>query len=175
MPDSGTSEEIIELVDEHDQVIGTVTAREANQDPTKYHREVGVLIVDSRGQILLQQRALTKQLEPGKWTMAAAGHIPVGMTPEQAAHMELEEELGFDTELAFIEKRFDQIPTQSRFFYFFIGQVDDPEITLETEEVADAGFYDESESLKLLDWDPDGLNQELTKRFFAGEFAHLLP
>lgn len=175
MPDSGQSEEIIELVDSEDNVIGTIPIQQANSDPTKYHREVGILIVDSTGRLLLQQRALTKRHAPGVWTVAAAGHIPVGMTPEQAAHMELQEELGFDTELRFFEKVFNQVPTQSRFFYNYIGRADNPGIMIEPEEVAQAGFYSEADASKLLSQEPEGLSLRLAKRFFAGELDTFLP
>lgn len=174
MPDSGTSEEIIQLVDKNDKVIGTIPISQANSDPTKFHREVGIIIVDSQRRMLLQQRAFTKKHDPGKWTVAAAGHIPVGMTPEEAAHMELQEELGFDTELTFFEKVFHQIPTQSRFFYNYLGRVDSPQITIEPAEVAQAGFYSETEALKLLGEEPEGLSLQIARRFFAGELDGFL-
>lgn len=175
MTDSDQSEEIIELVDQNDTVIGTVTAKEANVDPTKIHREVGIIIVDSQKRMLLQQRALTKKNAPGVWTVAAAGHIPVGMTPEEAAHMELQEELGFDTQLIFFEKAFDQIPTQSRFFYNYIASVDNPRITIEPKEVAQAGFYPEKQALELLGQEPGGLSLKMAKRYFSGELDRYLP
>ena len=176
MPDSAHSEEIVELVDEDDQVIGTVPVKVANLDPTKIHREVAIMVADSRGRLLLQKRSQQKDHEPGLWTMAAAGHIPVGMTPLEGAHAELQEELGFDTELQFVEKYFDEIPTQRRFIYLYIGTSDDPKLVLEPSEVDTAEFVDEAEAIRRIGQSRTGmgLNYELAKRFFAGEFDQFL-
>jgi len=156
-------------------VIGTVPIKVANTDPTKYHREVGILIVDSNRRVLLQQRALTKSHHPGFWTITAAGHIPTGMTPEEAAHMELTEEPGFDVQLAFVGKTFNQIPTQSRFFYNYVGQLDDPVLTLQRSEVAQADFYAEPEAIALLERQGGSASLPFVQRYFAGELDRFLP
>ncbi|MDD5673107.1 MAG: NUDIX domain-containing protein [Chitinivibrionales bacterium] len=53
-----------------------------------------VWIVNSRREILLQKRALTKESYPGFWDVSSAGHIEHGSTPLAAAVRETKEELG---------------------------------------------------------------------------------
>jgi isopentenyldiphosphate isomerase len=71
------------------------------------HRSVQVMLFDSRGRLVLQRRAETKQTYPGCWDLSASGHVeepdyPDPSRPDDAldaiydavAHRELEEELG---------------------------------------------------------------------------------
>ena len=56
-------------------------------------RFAGVLLVDRRGRILLQERDEHPRIDPEKWGLAG-GHVEPGEGFEQAAHRELEEETG---------------------------------------------------------------------------------
>ena len=47
------------------------------------------------GEILLQQRALSKEICPGLWDVSAAGHVDSGETLEDAAVRETFEELNY--------------------------------------------------------------------------------
>ena len=46
------------------------------------------------GELLLQQRSLNKDVQPGKWDTSVAGHIDIGETPVEAALREALEEVG---------------------------------------------------------------------------------
>ncbi|MCA9397648.1 NUDIX domain-containing protein, partial [candidate division WWE3 bacterium] len=90
-------DELLDLVNENDEVIGTILRSEANSNPKVYHREIGILIADSQDRVLMQQRSKNKKVYPLYWIVSCAGHVSAGMTPEEVAHKELQEELGFDT------------------------------------------------------------------------------
>jgi 8-oxo-dGTP pyrophosphatase MutT (NUDIX family) len=47
--------------------------------------------------------------------------VPAGVAPDQAAHQELREELGFDTELVFVERRLVRQPNETYFAYVYDG------------------------------------------------------
>lgn len=146
MPMQDHSEEVLDLVDEKDNVIGTVSRSKANSDPSVIHREIAIMIFDDKGRILLQRRALTKKIDPGVWTVTAAGHVDAGITPLETAHTELLEELGFDTELKFLNKHIDKQPNETRFFYWYTGiYPKNSEIKIQQEEVMDAKFFSKSE------------------------------
>ncbi len=130
-----SDDELLDLVNENDEVIGEVWRTKANADPTLIHREVGVVLYDDQNRLLLQQRSLTKKVHPGNWTMAALGHIGVGGKPEDFAHQELREELGFDTTLTFWEKQLITLPNETHFTYWYIGKYAGEKITLQTSEV----------------------------------------
>lgn len=62
-----------------------------------WHGSVHVWLVDTaNGDILLQQRAKTKESFPGMLDAPVAGHIAAGETPQEAALREASEEIGID-------------------------------------------------------------------------------
>src|ERR1700744_4905063 len=95
-------EEVI-LVDEADTPVGTMEKMEAHQKAL-LHRAFSVFIFNSKGQMLLQQRAQEKYHSAGLWTNACCSHPRPGEMTNDAAERRLGEELGFTTKL---EKLFD--------------------------------------------------------------------
>ena len=139
-------EELIDLVDKNDAILGSVARSKANLDPNLIHREIAIIIFDKENRVLLQRRSLNKKTDPGVWTVSCAGHVTHGLTPLQVAHKELMEEVGFDTDLEFFEKEFSQLSTESRFFYWYTGKF--PEnviIKMEPEEVINTKFIAKEE------------------------------
>ncbi len=88
MPD-----EIFDVVDENDVVIGRNTRAEVHRLGLR-HRAVHVLVFNSRGQIFLQKRSMKKDCFPGAWDSSAAGHLDCGEDYDRCAARELKEELG---------------------------------------------------------------------------------
>ncbi|MFC1700398.1 NUDIX domain-containing protein [Patescibacteria group bacterium] len=123
MPKSGAIDderELIDVINEYDAVVDSMPKREVHLK-NLLHREVGVLVLDENGNLLLQQRSYKKRHSPGKWTVTAVGHVRSGQTPEEAAHEELQEELGFDAPIKFVEKRKCVSDNHSSFGYIFVG------------------------------------------------------
>ena len=52
--------------------------------------------INSDGELFLQKRAHTKDVNPGLWDTSAAGHVDFGESYEDSARRELKEELGID-------------------------------------------------------------------------------
>ena len=128
-------DELLDLVDENDNVIGEVWKSEAHSDPSKIHREVAVVIFDNTGKTLIQQRSLKKKFAPGKWILSAAGHVGKGENSKTAALRETKEELGITVDLTFVGKQFDSQETQTRIFSVFTAVVyKDVEIKLDKNE-----------------------------------------
>jgi isopentenyl-diphosphate delta-isomerase len=63
------------------------------------HRAFSVFVFNSYGQLLLQQRALTKYHSPGLWSNTCCGHPRPDESVAAAAHRRLREEMGFDCNL----------------------------------------------------------------------------
>ena len=53
-----------------------------------------VLVFNSRGEIFLQKRSMTKDREPGKWDSSSSGHVDSGEDYDACAVRELREEIG---------------------------------------------------------------------------------
>lgn len=86
-------DELLDVVDEHDQVIGqekrgVIHARRLR------HRAVHILVFNSAGQVFLQRRAKTKDTFPDRWDSSCSGHVDSGESYLESAVRELGEELG---------------------------------------------------------------------------------
>jgi 8-oxo-dGTP pyrophosphatase MutT (NUDIX family) len=136
--------EILDLVDEHDRVIGTVRKDATESDPSLVHREVAILI--HRGtELLWQLRSAAKSVMPLTWDFACAGHVGAGDLPEAAAHRELREELGFDVALVALERRLVRQPAETYFAYVFAGAAPEGvEPVIGADEVAAVEWCDEA-------------------------------
>ena len=58
----------IVLVDEDNNAIGTASKLESHNAGTKLHRAFSVFIFNRRGELLLQQRAVSKKTWPEVWS-----------------------------------------------------------------------------------------------------------
>lgn len=115
-------DEVVDVIDENDVVIGKSTRAEVNSNPNLLHRQIAILIFDENGKVLTQQRSRNKKNDPLVWIISVAGHVPSGMGYEEAAHMELREELGFDTDLTPYEKRTFKTPNETLIATSFLGK-----------------------------------------------------
>jgi len=88
--------EIFEIVDDQDRVIGTAPRRACHGDPTLVHRVAHVLVFNLRGELLLQKRSRHKDIQPGKWDTSVGGHLDPGEDYRTAAVREMAEELGIE-------------------------------------------------------------------------------
>ena len=90
-------EEVI-LVNEQDEQTGTIEKMEAHRKAL-LHRAFSIFIFNTRGEMLLQQRALGKYHSPGLWTNTCCSHPRPGEGVESAAARRLKEEMGIETSL----------------------------------------------------------------------------
>lgn len=86
------------LVNEKDEEVGTMEKLEAHRKAL-LHRAFSVFIFNSKGEMLLQQRAINKYHSGGLWTNACCSHPAPGEKTAQAANRRLREEMGFSTTL----------------------------------------------------------------------------
>jgi isopentenyl-diphosphate Delta-isomerase len=96
-------EQQVILVNEKDEEKGVAEKMEAHRKGL-LHRAFSVFVFNSKGDMLLQQRARTKYHSGGLWTNACCSHPAPGEETEKAAMRRLQEEMGFGTRL---EKIFD--------------------------------------------------------------------
>lgn len=89
--------ELVDIVDDDDCVVGTVTRAEMRARRLR-HRAVAVVVVDAVGRVLVHRRSDDKDVWPGRWDLAAGGVVAAGESYVEAAHRELAEELGFEVE-----------------------------------------------------------------------------
>jgi isopentenyl-diphosphate Delta-isomerase len=87
-----SEQEILILVDDNDNEIGTDTRENCHSGKGKRHRAYTALIFHD-GRLLLQQRSMKKLLWPGAWDVSFTSHVYPGETYQQAASRRAREEL----------------------------------------------------------------------------------
>ena len=91
-------EEILEIVNSAGEVVGSALRSEVHGNPSMMHRVVHVLVVNTRGGILLQKRSSHKDVAPGKWDTSVGGHVGAGEDIFSSSVREMYEELGIENE-----------------------------------------------------------------------------
>lgn len=138
------------LVNELDEQTGTAEKMEAHHKAL-LHRAFSVFIFNEKGEMLLQQRALTKYHSGGLWTNACCSHPKPGEETINGAKRRLNEELGFTADITkafdFIyTASFDNGLTENEYDHVFTGIYNGP-IIPNTEEVM-AYEYKSMEKIK---------------------------
>ena len=133
------AQENVILVNENDEQIGLMEKIEAHEKAL-LHRAFSVFILNDKGELMLQQRALHKYHSPSLWTNTCCSHQRDGESNIAAGKRRLQEEMGFVTELAeavsFIYKApFDNGLTEHEYDHVMIGTYND-EPVINPEEVA---------------------------------------
>ena len=91
-------QEYVVLVDANDNPIGLMEKMEAHIK-AELHRAFSIFIFNTKGEMLLQQRAFSKYHTPGLWTNTCCSHPRHEETLEQATARRLQEEMGMKCEL----------------------------------------------------------------------------
>ena len=120
--------EFVILVDEFDNELGTMEKMEAHVEPV-LHRAFSVFIFNNKGELMLQQRALSKYHSPGLWTNTCCSHPREGEKTADAAHRRIMEEMGFDCDFEEVFSFTYQADvggglTEHEFDHVFIGHSD---------------------------------------------------
>ena len=121
-------EERILLVDSHDKEIGFGDKMETHREG-RLHRSFSIFVLNSKGELLMQQRAKTKYHSGGLWSNTCCSHQREGESIDEAAHRRLKEEMGFDTDLkelfTFIYKvKLDHDLFEHEYDHVFLGTFD---------------------------------------------------
>jgi len=138
-------DELLDLVNENDEIIGEVWKSEANSNPKLIHREISVYIFDKNNRMLMGQRSFSKKVYPGVWAESAAGHVGKGEDPATAANRELKEEMGFETDLSFLKKVLILFPNETHFTYCYIGKYKEEKIEFQKNEIENIRFTSKDE------------------------------
>ncbi len=138
--------EMVEIVDIYGISTGEIVEKETAHDKNLLHKEVGLFIINSNNQVLLQKRSANKRFNPNKWGLCA-GHVEAYEENDSAMLRELKEELGvtvnkndivhFDT---VVRKR--ELNSHIRYEYYMFLDKDEKDFTIQSEELSEVKWID---------------------------------
>ena len=144
--------ELWDLYDRDRTPTGEVHQRGKPVPADRYHLVVHVVIFNSRGEMLIQQRQPFKEGWPNLWDVTVGGSAVAGDTSRTAAQRETMEEIGLAIDLT------DELPKMTLPFdcgfddiYTLTMDVDLSTLTLQESEVQAVKWATEAEILTLMD------------------------
>ncbi len=150
--------EKIILVDEQDNAIGTMEKMEAHQKGV-LHRAFSVLLVNFKGEVLLQQRSGRKYHSGGLWSNTCCSHPGPDESIEAAARNRLMYEMGIDLQPEFAFKfmykaSLDHDLTEHEYDHVFTGVFNGKPV-INKDEVDEWKFVDLNTLLADLSREPE--------------------
>jgi isopentenyl-diphosphate delta-isomerase len=97
------AQEVLDVVDEHDRVIGQARRDEVHARGLR-HRAVHIFLFNAAGDVFVQKRSATKDTFPGRYDSSASGHLETGEDYDACALRELREELRLEVPPANLRK-----------------------------------------------------------------------
>jgi 16S rRNA (adenine1518-N6/adenine1519-N6)-dimethyltransferase len=131
--------ELLAVVDQNDQPLKP-TDRATIHRENLLHRAVHILLVNHRGELLLQKRSYRKDRFPRHWDSSAAGHVDAGESYQDCAMRELQEETGVVATLAKLGRVPASDVTGHEFIEIFAG-IHDGSFHWNQHEVETGGFF----------------------------------
>lgn len=147
---------LCQIVDDQDTIIGAKPRNEIDFE-RDYYRVSGLWLVNSKGDVLIAQRLMTKDKDPGKWGPAVAGTVEVGETYESNIYKEAEEEIGLTgIEFTVGPKMKSEHPRKS-FTQWFRAACDkaEEEFTLQATEVEGVKWISRDDLIKDVATNPE--------------------
>jgi len=92
------SKELLDLVDENDDVIGSKLRSEVKNEGLTNIRVVNVFLINPKGQLWIPKRSPTKKAFPSCLDMSMGGYVSSGESYEEALKRELAEELNINVD-----------------------------------------------------------------------------
>lgn len=152
-------EEWFPLVDEAGNIVGRATRRECHDGSKRLHPVVHLHIYNKEGDLFLQKRSLTKDIQPGKWDTAVGGHVDYGESIEEALRREAREELGIEGFEAELMARYVFESAIEKELVHTYRTIYEGPFTPDKEELDDARF-----------WRIDEIESQLGKGIFTPNF-----
>ncbi|MCC6763091.1 MAG: NUDIX domain-containing protein [Deltaproteobacteria bacterium] len=161
------AEELVDIVDRSDRVVGRVTRAEMRRR-NLLHRTVYIVVRNGRRDFFVHRRTTTKDVYPGHWDVTVGGVVAADEGYEAAARRELAEEVGIhDAALeSLFDVRFADPSTRLLGRAFLVHH--DGDVTLQADEVAWGAFVPRTEVERIVREEPccpDGV--QVLRRYLA--------
>ncbi|MDR0461819.1 MAG: NUDIX domain-containing protein [Christensenellaceae bacterium] len=168
-------EELFDVLNENGEFTGETISREKAHVDGTYHRAVVLFLVNSKKQVLLQKRSLSKKKWGGYWDVTSGGHVEAGELGLMSAIRELDEELGIKVkpeDVRYIGCRRTQTPkfgmNDNHFNEYFVAfkEVNVMKVKLQKDEVDEVKWIDFADFKNMV----RNKNASLTEKWAAYEY-----
>ena len=136
------AEEIFPVVDEQGNTIGEALRSVCHDGKTKLlHPVVHLHLFNSAGELFLQKRAMTKDIQPGKWDTSVGGHVGLNETIIEALSREVDEELGLQNIIPEFLRRYVWESPQERELVNSFSTSNDKSPVINLNEIDEGKFW----------------------------------
>lgn len=144
-------EEIIDLYDKHMQKLNKSWVRGKPLQENSFRYVIHICILNSNGEMLIQQRAKAKRSFSNLWDITVGGGVIFGDTSEQSATRELKEELGYDYDFS-NDRPVMTIHHHEGFddYYILHKDIEIENLILQESEVANVKWANKEEILNMI-------------------------
>ena len=155
-------EELVDILDETNKVIGRSTRKEAHAKG-HIHRALSVLVLNSKGQILLQRRSKNKSVHALSWDLSTSEHVLAGETYAEAGKRSVKEELGVEASVTeatktTLQKRKYKIKDETVYeneIVLMLTTIHDGPFEIDPNEVHEVKFFERDEIEQMIKNDED--------------------
>lgn len=152
------------VVDEEGNTIGTAP-RHVCHDGKSFllHPVIHLHVFNTKGELYLQKRSMSKDIQPGKWDTSVGGHVSPSEAVEDAVRREAFEELGLKVLNPQFLRRYIWKSARERELVTSFKIITDDLPVVNPEEI-DEGRY----------WSIEEISENLGKDVFTPNFEHEL-
>ena len=167
--------EMFDVLNEMGEFTGRVATRDECHKEGLYHKAVVLFVINSKNQVLIQQRNRKKKMWPNKWDITAGGHVDTLEFGYEAVIREAKEEISIDVaerDLIFIGCTLSHVLQKGMIdkhfneFYIIKRDLNVRDISLQLEEVQHIKWIDKMELIKMI----EDRSDELTTKWSCWDY-----
>jgi isopentenyl-diphosphate delta-isomerase len=176
MTKAASSDEIFDVVDELDRVIGSAPRSEVHRRKLR-HRAVHVFLFNTRAELFVQKRAAAKDTFPRCYDSSASGHVNSGEDYDICALRETQEEIGLVVPVGKLSRHFkvEACEQTGWEFVWAYSVVTDQVPQINLDELESGEFWTPKHTRSLLVANPQQFAPAFTLIFDEFERCSLLP